>query len=311
MLRPARGLVIPLSPAGHLRAHNSGFSRRPARGIDDLRARTAFTYGKLAAPVKAAVCLARLPKEWTMPGQEHPEARARVTRSRSCLTDPRAAGPAGTTTSVSGRGPEGTGPRSLARWRQDEPARRGRPDRHCSPRSPSPWPAGRPGRRQHQPVHPGRPAFRHAGPAAARHTGRADLRLRRAVLLPAGAQSAQLSPHRVRHHHGPALPVHADRLSRAHLAASPSASMPWSRSCWSPSTSPPSAPWVTWARVFAADGGRHALAGLLMPGYFGLITSLSRDTAEPLAAVLPAGRAARGPRAAARSWPPCSWPTAR
>jgi len=37
--------------------------------------------------------------------------------------------------------------------------------------------------------------------------------------------------------------------------------------------------------LFAAEGGRHALAGLLMPGYFGLITSLSRDTAEPLAAV--------------------------
>ena len=36
---------------------------------------------------------------------------------------------------------------------------------------------------------------------------------------------------------------------------------------------------------FAVDGGRHALAGLLLPGYFGLITSLSRDTAEPLAAV--------------------------
>ncbi len=38
--------------------------------------------------------------------------------------------------------------------------------------------------------------------------------------------------------------------------------------------------------LFAVEGGRHALAGLLMPGYFGLITSLSRDTAEPLAAVL-------------------------
>jgi hypothetical protein len=37
--------------------------------------------------------------------------------------------------------------------------------------------------------------------------------------------------------------------------------------------------------VFAVQGGRPALAGLLMPGYFGLITSLSRDTAEPLAAV--------------------------
>ena len=38
--------------------------------------------------------------------------------------------------------------------------------------------------------------------------------------------------------------------------------------------------------VFAREGGRHALAGLLLPGYFGLITSLSRDTAEPLAAAL-------------------------
>jgi hypothetical protein len=35
---------------------------------------------------------------------------------------------------------------------------------------------------------------------------------------------------------------------------------------------------------FALDGGRHALAGLLVPGYFGLLTSLGRDTAEPLAA---------------------------
>ncbi len=36
--------------------------------------------------------------------------------------------------------------------------------------------------------------------------------------------------------------------------------------------------------IFARDGGRHALAGLLLPGYFGLITSLARDTAEPVAA---------------------------
>jgi hypothetical protein len=36
--------------------------------------------------------------------------------------------------------------------------------------------------------------------------------------------------------------------------------------------------------VFARQGGRHALAGLLLPGYFGIITSLARDTAEPLAA---------------------------
>jgi hypothetical protein len=36
--------------------------------------------------------------------------------------------------------------------------------------------------------------------------------------------------------------------------------------------------------LFAAADGRHALYGLLLPGYFGLITSLARDTAEPLAA---------------------------
>ena len=36
--------------------------------------------------------------------------------------------------------------------------------------------------------------------------------------------------------------------------------------------------------VIARQAGRHALAGLLLPTYFGIITSLSRDTAEPLAA---------------------------
>jgi len=36
--------------------------------------------------------------------------------------------------------------------------------------------------------------------------------------------------------------------------------------------------------IFARQSGRHALAGLLLPTYFGVITSLSRDTAEPLAA---------------------------
>jgi hypothetical protein len=36
--------------------------------------------------------------------------------------------------------------------------------------------------------------------------------------------------------------------------------------------------------MFARQGGQHALAGLLLPAYFGLLTSLSRDTAEPLAA---------------------------
>jgi hypothetical protein len=38
--------------------------------------------------------------------------------------------------------------------------------------------------------------------------------------------------------------------------------------------------------IFAQQGGRHAAWGLLLPGYFGLITSLSRDTAEPLGAAL-------------------------
>jgi hypothetical protein len=36
--------------------------------------------------------------------------------------------------------------------------------------------------------------------------------------------------------------------------------------------------------MFARQGGRHAAWGLLLPGYFGLATSLSRDTAEPVAA---------------------------
>jgi hypothetical protein len=36
--------------------------------------------------------------------------------------------------------------------------------------------------------------------------------------------------------------------------------------------------------MFARQGGRHALAGLVLPAYFGLLTSVSRDTAEPLAA---------------------------
>jgi hypothetical protein len=36
--------------------------------------------------------------------------------------------------------------------------------------------------------------------------------------------------------------------------------------------------------VLARQGGRHVLWGLLIASYFGLITSLSRDTAEPLAA---------------------------
>ncbi len=38
--------------------------------------------------------------------------------------------------------------------------------------------------------------------------------------------------------------------------------------------------------VLARQGGRHPAWGLLMAAYFGLITSVSRDTAEPLAAAL-------------------------
>jgi hypothetical protein len=36
--------------------------------------------------------------------------------------------------------------------------------------------------------------------------------------------------------------------------------------------------------LLARQGGRHAVWGLLLPGYFGLVTSLGRDTAEPVAA---------------------------
>jgi hypothetical protein len=35
--------------------------------------------------------------------------------------------------------------------------------------------------------------------------------------------------------------------------------------------------------MFARDGGHHALFGLLIPMYFGLLTSVARDTAEPVA----------------------------
>jgi hypothetical protein len=35
--------------------------------------------------------------------------------------------------------------------------------------------------------------------------------------------------------------------------------------------------------LFARDGGRHALWGLALPMYFGLLTSVARDTAEPVA----------------------------
>jgi len=38
--------------------------------------------------------------------------------------------------------------------------------------------------------------------------------------------------------------------------------------------------------VLARQGGRHVLWGLLLAAYFGIVTSVSRDTAEPLAAAL-------------------------
>jgi len=38
--------------------------------------------------------------------------------------------------------------------------------------------------------------------------------------------------------------------------------------------------------VLARQGGRHVLWGLLLAAYFGMVTSVSRDTAEPLAAAL-------------------------
>jgi hypothetical protein len=37
--------------------------------------------------------------------------------------------------------------------------------------------------------------------------------------------------------------------------------------------------------LFAGQSGRHALWGLMLPAYFGLLTSLGRDTTEPVAAV--------------------------
>jgi hypothetical protein len=56
--------------------------------------------------------------------------------------------------------------------------------------------------------------------------------------------------------------------------------------------------------IAARRNGRHALWGLLLAGFFGLITSLSRDTAEPLAAaLLLAGLLALGPDGQGRRRP--------
>ena len=61
----------------------------------------------------------------------------------------------------------------------------------------------------------------------------------------------------------------------------------------------------------ARQGGRHAAWGLLLPGYFGLVTSLSRDTAEPVAAASPGRRAARRRARAGPPWPPACSPSPR
>ena len=61
----------------------------------------------------------------------------------------------------------------------------------------------------------------------------------------------------------------------------------------------------------AVDGGRDALAGLLVPGELGLLRSLSQDTADQLAAVclLAALLTVGGPAPVLAT--ALSWPTAR
>ena len=78
-------------------------------------------------------------------------------------------------------------------------------------------PAGRP---QHHQAAADRHGLRQPGPGAARGVGLPRFhRLRRAVLLPDGAGSGQPAQDRVRHHHGRAVPVHADRVLRAGVGA--------------------------------------------------------------------------------------------
>ena len=85
-------------------------------------------------------------------------------------------------------------------------------------------------RRDRRPADPARPRRHHRaaadrhrirqpGPGAARGIRLPALdRLRRPVLLPPGAGSGEPAQDGVRHHHGRAVPVHADRLLRAGLA---------------------------------------------------------------------------------------------
>ena len=234
-----------------------------------------------------------------MPGQEHLAARARVAKSVT-PDGPGFTPPVGAPIAPSSGPDAGTGAppsRSLA-LRTNRPDG-GRPDRHARRACLHTGPLAYLGARQHQPVHPGRPAFRHASSAAARHAGGTDLRLRRAVLLPASGQSAQLPPDRVRHHHGPLLPVHADRLSRAHLAGLARPALPGPHHAGRRQRRRHRRPGVPGRHVRhrrrAARAGRAAAARVLrrhhqpVPGH--------RRAARRR---LPAGRAARDPGPATR-----------
>ena len=114
-------------------------------------------------------------------------------------------------------GGDATG-RSGAGLRLDRPAAR---DHHLPGRAGRDrGPAGPAGRPQHHRAAPDRHGLRQPGPGAARGVRLLRFhRLRRPVLLPDGAGSGQPAQDRVRHHHGRAVPVHADRLLRAGLAA--------------------------------------------------------------------------------------------
>ena len=218
-----------------------------------------------------------------MPGHKHVMPRARVMRS-VMPEDPRAAGPAGTTTSVSGRGPEGTGPRfswplaaatdrpavsglisllaalafALARWQT--------------------WAGGNIGRFILVGQHFATPAQLPPGIPVAPTYGYDGQFFYRLALNPLNL-------------HHTAYGITVDRSYRYMRIGYPA--LTWLVSLGQHALVPVMLVAVNIAAigamgylggVFARDGGRHALAGLLMPGYFGLITSLSRDTAEPLAA---------------------------
>ena len=144
---------------------------------------------------------------------------------------------------------------------------------------------GRVGPAQHQPVHPHRAASSRIRrscppgmPLRAQYGYDGQFYYRLAI------NPLQLPPHGVRHHDGP---------GRTGSCASATRRSPgWSRSA--------SARWFPYMLVAVnvgghrrarvprqpaspRHGGRHAAWGLLLPGYFGLVTSLSRDTAEPVA----------------------------